>query len=253
MRTVGQVSALAGVSVRALHYYEEIGLLVPGDRSEAGYRLYSPTDLERLQEILGWRALGFHLAEIAALLDDPAHDRIEALRTQRELVESDLARLGALADAIDRALAAQQRGTTQKEESMFEGFDPSEYEDEARQRWGNTDAYMESARRTAGYGDADWAEIKSQTEAIHADFAELMHAGEPADGEAARAVAERHRSHISAWFYDCSDPVHRGLAEMYIADQRFTANYERVAPGLARYVHDAIVANAERAPERTAT
>ncbi|MHB8692733.1 MAG: TipAS antibiotic-recognition domain-containing protein [Solirubrobacteraceae bacterium] len=136
---------------------------------------------------------------------------------------------------------------------MFEGFDPSAYEDEARERWGHTDAYKESARRTARYGEADWAEIRSQTEAIHGDFAEVMRAGEPADGEAARAVAERHRLHISAWFYDCSYAVHCGLAEMYIADPRFSRDYERVAPGLARYVHDAIVANAERAPERTAT
>jgi DNA-binding transcriptional MerR regulator len=253
MRTVGQVSAFAGVSVRALHHYEEIGLLVPSGRSEAGYRLYSAAELERLQEILGWRALGFQLSEIAALLDDPAHDRIEALRRQRELVESDLARLGALATAIDRAIEAHRRGTTQKEESMFEGFDPSAYEDEARERWGHTDAFNESARRTARHGDAEWAEIRSQAEAIHQDFATVMRAGEPADGRAAHAVAERHRLHISTWFYDCSSAVHRGLAEMYITDPRFTANYERVAPGLARYVHDAIVAKAERAPAPTAT
>jgi hypothetical protein len=140
---------------------------------------------------------------------------------------------------------------------MFEGFDSSAYEsayeDEARERWGHTEAFEESAQRTARFGDAEWAEIRSQTEAIDQDFVTVMRAGEPADGEAARAAAERHRLHISSWFYDCSSAVHRGLAEMYITDPRFTANYERVAPGLARYVHDAIVANAERAPARTAT
>jgi DNA-binding transcriptional MerR regulator len=245
MKTVGEVAELAGVTVRTLHHYDELGLLSPSDRSEAGYRLYSYEDLARLQEILIWRQLGFALAEIQGLLDDPGYDRIGALERQRELVRSDLERLGALAGAIDAAIDAEQHGTRLKETSMFEGFDPAEYEDEARERWGDTEAYQESARRTRQYGEHEWAAIRGEAEEIVRELVSTMTAGEPADGPRARALAERHREHIARWFYPCSPQMHRGLAEMYISDERFTATYEREAPGLARYFHDAIVADAD--------
>jgi MerR family transcriptional regulator, thiopeptide resistance regulator len=245
MRTVGEVAELAGVTVRTLHHYDEIGLLVPGARSDAGYRLYGYEDLARLQEILGWRALGFSLEDIRAMLDDPSYDRERALVRQRQLVERDLERLAALRAALDDALVAHRNGIRLKESTMFDGFDPTEYEDEARERWGHTDAYRESARRTASYGDAEWAEIRREFEEIVGEFAALKREGEPADGERARAIAERHRQHLSRWFYDCPPAMHRRLGEMYVADERFAANYERVEPGLAEFVRDASCANAD--------
>jgi hypothetical protein len=128
---------------------------------------------------------------------------------------------------------------------MFTDFDPAQYEDEARGRWGHTDAYRESARRTATYGDAEWAQIQAEAEQVVTDFAALMNAGVPADGERARAVAERHRQHTTHWFYPVSLEMHRKLAEMYVADARFAAGYENVAAGLTVYVHDAVIANAD--------
>jgi DNA-binding transcriptional MerR regulator len=243
MKTVGEVAELARVSVRTLHHYDELGLLAPSERSESGYRLYSYDDVARLQQILIWRQLGFSLAEIKALLDEPEYDRISALERQRELVEREIDRLGALGAAVDAALVAHQNGTRIEETKMFDGFE--RYEDEARERWGDTDAYKESARRTQGYGEAEWSEIRSESEQIIREVVGLMRAGSPADGPAARALAERHREHISRWFYPCSPRMHRGLAEMYIADERFTRTYEREAEGLAAYFHDAIVANAD--------
>jgi DNA-binding transcriptional MerR regulator len=248
MKTVGEVAALAGVTVRTLHHYDELGLLSPSGRSEAGYRLYSYDDLTRLREVLTWRTLGFSLTEIAALLDDPGHDRLAALQRQRELIERELDRLGALAGAVDAAIAAHRNGTELEVTTMFDGFDPSEYEDEARERWGHTDAYRESARRAAQYGESEWQQIRREAEEIVREMVALMRAGEPADGAAARTLAERHRQHISRWFYPCSTRMHRGLAEMYVADPRFTETYEREAEGLAAYVHDAIVANASEGP-----
>ena len=134
MRTVGQVAELTGVTVRTLHHYDEIGLLSPRERSEAGYRLYAYEDLARLQEILVWRALGFSLAEIQAILGDPGYDRLAALRKQRALIEQQAERLGALRAALDAALDAEANGTKMEVHAMFDGFDPSEYEDEARER-----------------------------------------------------------------------------------------------------------------------
>jgi DNA-binding transcriptional MerR regulator len=247
MKTVGEVAELAGVTVRTLHHYDELGLLSPSERSGAGYRLYSHDDLERLQEILIWRQLGFSLVEIVSLLDDPGDDRLAALERQRELVGREIDRLGALAAAVDAAIDAQKNGTVIEEASMFEGFDPTEYEDEARERWGDTEAYRESARRAARYGEAEWGSIRSEAQAIVRELATLMRAGAPADGPEARALAERHREHISRWFYPCSPQMHRGLGELYIADERFTRTYEREAPGLAQYFHDAIVAGADAA------
>lgn len=244
MRTVGEVSELVGVSVRALHHYDELGLLSPSARSDAGYRLYSYEDLQRLQEILAWRALGFALNEIGALLDQDGDDRLSALERQRRLVERELEWLSGLAHALDTALASHRTGKTQEETTMFDGFDPAEYEDEARERWGHTEAYRESRRRAASYGPDEWRDIHKEVGGIERAFAELMQAGEPATGDAARALAERHRAHISRWFYACSAQIHRGLAAMYIADERFAKHYERRAAGLAGYVHGAILASA---------
>jgi MerR family transcriptional regulator, thiopeptide resistance regulator len=244
MRTVSEVAELTGVTVRALHHYDELGLLCPSERSEAGYRLYSYDDLARLREILIWRRLGFSLNEIRSLLDDPGHDRLAALERQRDLVDAEVDRVGALAVAVQEAIDAELSGTRLEETNMFEGFDPSEYEDEARERWGHTEAYQESARRTRGYGQAEWDAIRREGAEIVDELVALMRAGEPATGAAARALAERHRERLSRWFYPCSPQMHRGLAEMYVADERFRRNYEREAEGLATYFHDAIVANA---------
>lgn len=127
---------------------------------------------------------------------------------------------------------------------MFEGFEPDVYKEEARERWGDTDAYRESTARTAGYGEREWSRIAAESEQIAADFASSMAAGLPAHGERAREIAERHREHISRWFYACSPDRHRGLGELYAADPRFAVNFERREPGLAAYVRDAIAAGA---------
>jgi DNA-binding transcriptional MerR regulator len=247
MKTVTELAALAGVTVRTLHHYDQLGLLVPSARSDAGYRLYGPAELERLQEILVWRKLGFSLAEIQALVDDPHYDRLSALRDQRHLVADRIDALADTAQAIDDALAAHERGLTQPEDTMFDSlndFDPAEYEEEARERWGHTDAYKESKRRTDAYSDDDWATIKAEADEINTDFAAAMSAGTDPASAPVRAIAERHRLHLDRWFYPVDLDMHRNLGDMYVTDPRFTATYDKTAPGLAAYVRDAIAANA---------
>ena len=119
--------------------------------------------------------------------------------------------------------------------------------DEARERWGDTEAYKESARRTKRYRPDDWARIKAEGEAVEAALADLLRAGEPADGAQAMDLAEQARLHIHRWFYPCSHRMHAGLADMYVADARFTAHYEERAAGLAAFVATAIRANGRRA------
>jgi DNA-binding transcriptional MerR regulator len=247
---VGEVARLAHVSVRTLHHYDAIGLLRPSGRSEAGYRLYTGADLERLQQVLFYREFGFPLAEIRRVMSDPRFDRRAALLAQRELVAGKSARLQALLQLIDTTLASLEGWTTMSDEEMFEAFgefDPREYQQEAKERWGHTETYAESARRTRGHTKEDWAAVKAEGDAINADMAALLDAGVPATDARAMDVAERHRLMIDGRFYPCSHEMHVNLGEMYVADPRFTATYEKVRPGLAAYMRDAIRANAARA------
>lgn len=247
--TVSQVAALAGVTVRTLHHYDAIGLLSPSARSDAAYRLYAQEDLERLQEILYFRELGVPLGDIATLLSGGALDRRAALELQRDLLMDKAARLGALIASLERAIDAESKGTQMSTDEMFGAFgdfDPAEYEDEVQERWGDTDAYKESARRTARYTKADWERFKAESEASTLALAEALDAGIPADDPRAMDAAERARLLIDTWFYPCSREMHLALGDMYIADPRFTATYEKIRPGLARYVRDAIAANAKR-------
>lgn len=244
--TVGELAGLSGLTVRTLHHYDELGLVVPGARSSAGYRLYGDTEVERLQEVLFYRELGFGLDQIRAMLAEPGHDRHEALVRQRRLLEAKAERMLELVDAIDRAIEAERIGMKLTKEEMLEvfgDFDPTEYEDDARQRWGDTDAYRESTRRTNNYTKEDWLAISREADEINQGLVALMEAGEPSDGAAAMDLAERHRQHITRWFYECSPEIHADLGRMYVEDQRFTENIDKTAPGLARYFSEAIAAN----------
>lgn len=247
--TVSEVSRLAGVSVRALHHYDEIGLLVPSARTEAGYRLYSCDDLDRLQEILLFRELEIPLEDIAVLLAGGAFDRRVTLELQRELLMQKAARTEALITSVGRAINAERTGVRMTAEETFEvfgHFDPAGYADEVQEHWGETDAYKESARRAARYTKADWERFKAESEQIGTDTARLMDEGVPADDPRVMDLAEQGRLQIDTWFYPCSHEMHAGLAEMYIADPRFTATYEKTHEGMAQYWHDAILANAAR-------
>ena len=140
-----------------------------------------------------------------------------------------------------------QRPATNAElkELFGDGFD-DDYQQEAQERWGETDAWKQSAARTSRYTASDWAEVKAEADAVNAAFVAALTSGEPATSQAAMDAAEQHRLHIEQRFYDISPDVHRGLADMYVADPRFTKTYEDLAPGLAAYVRDAIHANADR-------
>jgi hypothetical protein len=134
------------------------------------------------------------------------------------------------------------RLTPEEKFEVFGDHDPDEYADEAQDRWGDTDAYRDSQQRAAGYSKDDWLRIKAEGEAVTRRFADLFAAGAAADGPEAAAAVREHREHISRWFYDCSPHMQRGLAEMYVADDRFRRNYDDRAPGLAQWVHDAVLA-----------
>ncbi|WP_144119998.1 MerR family transcriptional regulator [Catellatospora sichuanensis] len=245
--TVGKVAELAGVTVRTLHHYDEIGLLSPSERSATGYRRYVEADLERLQQILYYRELEFSLEEIAAILDDPQSDATAHLRRQHELLTGRIKRMQEMVTAIEFAMEAKKVGVNLTPEERFEvfgDFNPDDHTEEVEQRWGGTDAYKESSRRTARYTKDDWLRNKQENEDWGRRFTELMDSGAPAESPEAMDLVEEHRQLISRWFYECSYEIHTGLADMYLADERFMATYEAIKPGMTQYLHDAIHANA---------
>lgn len=245
--TVGELARLTGVTVRALHHYDEIGLVRPSQRTAAGYRLYGDADVLRLHQVLLFRELGLPLEEIAAAIDE-AGGQEEFLRRHREVLVTRRARLDAMLAALDARLAAFEKGMTMRPDevkALFDGFDPSQHEEEARQRWGHTDAYKESARRTKQYGKAEWDQYKREAQEIAERIAAHMRSGAPATDAAVQAAVEEHRLLIDRWFYPCSIEMHKNLGALYVNDPRFTANLDKIGPGYARYLSEAIAASRE--------
>lgn len=247
-RTVGEVARLSGQTVRTLHHYDRIGLLVPAGRTSSGYRSYSDADMERLRRILTYRELGFGLEEIAEILDDPADTRSHLLR-QHGLVTERIERLRGLARSLERLLEADAMDlniTPEERLELFGDFDVEAHSAEAERRWGGCEAYTQSQRRVGSYTKEDWKRNQAEAAEIYRDLAAAMAGGEPADGERAMDLAERHRDHITRWFYDCTTEIHRGLGALYVDDERFTATIDAHAPGLSRYLREAFAANADR-------
>ncbi|GAA0506991.1 HTH-type transcriptional activator TipA [Saccharopolyspora subtropica] len=246
--SVGEAARIAGVTVRTLHHYDEIGLLTPSSRTAAGYRSYSDEDLDRLRRILFYRELDLSLDDIATILaDGDAHVH---LKRQRELLLGRIERLQRMVAALERELEANSMGIRLTQEEKFEvfgDFDPDDHAEEVERRWGNTDAYRQSQERMSRYTKQDWKRFIAEQKDITRRLAEAKRAGAAPDGERAMDLAEEHRQHINRWCYDCGYDLHRCLGDLYVSDERFTAHYEEFEPGLAEYVRAAIHANAVRA------
>ena len=247
--SVGEVARLAGVTVRTLHHYGEIGLLRPSGRTGAGYRRYAAADLDRLGQILFYRELGFPLDRIAALLDDPTVDAVDHLRRQHELLTAQLRRTEAMLAAVEKELESRMSGIQLTAEEKLDIFGESyneQWEAEAEERWGDTDAWKQAQSRTAAFTKDDWESYAADTDALHARLVAGFRAGHAPDSPETMGLAEAHRQWVSL-MWDCSPAMHRNLADMYLADERFTKTYEDLAPGLTQWLHDAIHANADRA------
>ena len=244
--TVGAVATLTGVSVRTLHHYDHIGLVVPSVRTPAGYRGYTDGDIERLHLVLVYRSVGLPLDEIRALLDDADADVLAHLQRQHTLLLDQADRLEHTIKAVEELMNAHRAGIQLTAEEQVEIFGTTafsqEYAAEAEQRWGDTDEWKQSQQRVSTFSKQDWLDIKAEGDALLADLAQAKRAGFAPGSTEANALAARHRASIDR-FYDCSDEMHRNLVEMYLADERFTRFYDDAEPGLAQYVHDIVIAS----------
>ena len=236
---IKEFAKLTGVSVRTLHYYDEIGLLKPAlVDAQNGYRFYDENSLLRMQEILFYRELDFPLKSILEILSSPDYDKQKALAEQRKLLELKKERLERIIDALD--------GATKGKVTMA-AFDNSDYETarkqyevEAKQRWGETDAYKEHAEKTAKYTKDKWQDVNDGLMAVFAKFAECMKNGNTSNSDEAQALVIELKDYITENYYTCTNQILAGLGQMYVDDERFKTNIDKNGNGTAEFVSKAI-------------
>ena len=232
---IKEFAEVTGVSVRTLHYYDEIGLLQPAEVDRfTGYRFYDEQSLLRMQEILFYRELDFSLKSIGEILSSPNYNKEMALKEQKKLLALKKERLERLISAIDHAV---------KGENVMNAFDNHEFETykaEAQERWGKTDAYREHAVKTKDYGKDKWNSLAADMDIMFGEFALCMKNGVAPDAEESQSLVKKLQDHITENYYVCTKEILFGLGQMYVADERFKNNIDKHADGTAAFVGEAL-------------
>jgi DNA-binding transcriptional MerR regulator len=244
--TIKQLAKLAGISVRTLHHYDEVGLLKPARAEKNGYRQYDDNDLMRLQQILFFRELEFPLEEVGRIMASPDFDMRAALREHRKLIEMKKKRLTGLITTIDKTIKRLDNEITMKDEELYCTFTKDEmekYAEEARQRWGHTEAFRQSQERTKKFTKEDWKRFKEGAEIFGKKLASMM--GRDPKGPEFQELVDQHYNALRT-FYEPNLELYRGLADLYVNDPRFTAYYEKFAPGLAAFLREGMIAYCEK-------
>lgn len=237
--SVNQLAKLAGVTVRTLHHYDKIGLLKPAVRTEKNYRHYGREELLRLQQILFYKALGFPLEDIKAIMEDPGFDLIRALQSHKEALQEESQRIAQLLRTINKTIDNLKNNKEMKDEEMYEGLKPAEREarrKEVSERWG-ADELKKSEDRVRKMGKEGLAKAKAEGEAINKKLASLMDL-DPADRQV-QAVVARHFEHLQV-FTPIGKERYLGLGKLYTEDDRFRAHYDQHATGLADFLYQGI-------------
>ncbi|MGG5460398.1 MerR family transcriptional regulator [Clostridium sp. B9] len=242
MYKVKEVSDLTGISIRMLHHYDKINLLKPSNLSEAGYRLYSDGDLEVLQQILIYRELDFSLKEIREILDDKNFDLKDALISQKKLIIEKRNRLNKIIDTIENTIKHVEEETSMSKKGMFEGLNVNKhikkYEKEVEEKYGENEAYKESKKRTVKYSKEDWNNINSEIDILYKELAKLK--DRDVSDENVQELVNQWRMLISNNFYNCTIEIFKGLADMYIYDERFTKNIDKYGEGFTEFLSEAM-------------
>ncbi|MFN4214206.1 MerR family transcriptional regulator [Exiguobacterium sp.] len=246
MYSIQQLATLAGTTSRTLRHYDAIGLLVP-KRDVNGYRQYTKQDMERLQLILFYRSLDFPLETIHELLETKPYDRTRVLERQVTALREKAAYFETLADTAEATLTSLKGGIPMEDKSLFKGlsFDElkaheAEHEDEVQTRWGESAAYKTSRDRAAKRSKEEWEALNQQQVDLIKPLVDLYRQDVPIEDERVQRAVWSNHQFIHDHFYDCSLDMFSGLGQMYVSDERFTAFYDKYAPGLAVYYNDAI-------------
>lgn len=237
---INEISKLTGITVRALHYYDQIGLLAPKKQTETGYRIYDEKDLKMLQQILFFKELDFPLEEIKDIMQRPGYDEAQVLSKQRKLLVEKRERLDAIIGLVDKTLKGDKdMSFKQFDESKIEA-DRKKYAAEIKERWGNTKAYKECETKTAGYDAKEWGNMTEGLNSILKEFGEAHAKGEVPESKAAQELVAKWQKYITDNMYECTNEILLGLGKMYVADERFTANIDKNGDGTAKYISAAI-------------
>ena len=232
---IKEFAEFTGVSVRTLHYYDEIGLLVPAYVDEhTGYRFYDENSLIRMQEILFYRELDFSLKNIKTILSSPDYDKEKALNEQKKLLVLKKERLEKLISAIDSA----KRG-----ESIMKAFNNTEFENyknEVKEKWGKTQAYNEYNEKTKGYSKEKFNAMSEGMHKILEEFSDCMNGGSSPESADAQNLVEKLQDHINENYYTCTNEILASLGQMYVADERFKNNIDKHSVGTAEFISQAI-------------
>ena len=244
--TVKALADLAGVTPRTLRWYDQTGLLKPLRTTEAGYRLYGPKQLDRLQDILFYRELGLDLASIRTILDDPAFDRQTALQSHLTELKARRARLDELILTVQRTIDNIKGGTKMTDQEKFEAFkrrvvaaNEAAFGQEIRQRYGDEEADRANACVLA-LTQEEYTAWKALGDEILQALTAAVQAGAAPAGPEGQRIAQLHRRWLSYSWEAYTPQAHAGLAELYVSDPRFTAYYDREVPGCAAFLRDAV-------------
>jgi DNA-binding transcriptional MerR regulator len=237
--SIKKIASLAGVTTRTLRYYDEIGLLRPASTGENGYRYYDWENLLRLQQILFFRELDVPLDEILLIMSQPDFNLVGSLEKHHKALTKQASRLEQLMKTLDNTISIIKGESEMKENKLFEGFDETKYEDEARQRWGHTPQYAESQKKWASYSK----EQKQQMKQEGSHFAERIVTSNPnakADDPDVQMAVSEYYAFINKYFYACDIDMMRNLSELWVQDPRFASNYERIREGGAAFAREAV-------------
>lgn len=235
---INEVAKLTGVTVRTLHYYDEIGLFKPSQITEAGYRLYDENSLGKLQQILFFKELEFSLSEIKEIILNPTFNKMEALKNHKELLIKKRERINNLITLVDNTIKGENN-------MSFKEFDMTEiesskkkYAKEIKERWGNSDAYKESQKKCNNYSKNQWQEIDKEGKDILKAFADNM--DKTPHNQEVQALVKQWQNFITARFFNCTNKILQGLGLMYVGDERFRKNIDQNGEGTAEFISQAI-------------
>lgn len=244
--TVQKLGSIAGISTRTLRYYDEIELLKPARVNSSGYRIYGGNEVNRLQQILFFRELGIPLENIKEIIDSPAFDRETALKEHREKLLAKREQIDMMLLNIDKTLAESEGRITMSDNEKFEGLkekliadNEKKYGAEIRAKYGD-DTVDKSNKKIKGLTEEQYKAFEELGQKVLDSLKEAMETGNPS-GEAAQNTASLHRQWLSYTWGSYSKEAHAGLAQMYVCDERFKAYYDKVQPGAAEFLRDAIL------------
>lgn len=242
MMTVNEVSKITGVSIRALQYYDTIGLLAPSEYTESGYRLYDDTALERLQQILLFKELEFPLKEIKEIIDAPDFDKHKALNQQIELLTM---KKEHLENVINFARKIRQKGVIDMDFTVFDTTKIDEYSKRAKEQWGNTSEYKEFEEKSECRSKEEEKSVADNMMKLFAEFGQIK--SQDPSSEAAMQKVRELQDYITEHYYNCTPQILKSLGKMYAAGGEFTENIDKAGgEGTADYVSKAIDIYSER-------